>query len=424
MPKIICGEAAGCINGGRLWDRMFDLAQYGALPNGGVNRQALCDEEILARHCLVRWGKAMGLEPSNDAAGNLFLRYRGTQPNLPAVMVGSHIDSQPTGGKFDGPYGVLAALESVEAIIDAGIRPQRNIDVVSWMNEEGSRFAPGMMGSAVFSGARKLEHILEIRDKAGISVERELKKVLAAEPDVPRRPLGDKPAAFLEAHIEQGTVIESANKTIGVVTGMQGKRTFHVYVTGEESHAGTSARRTRRDALVSAIDIVHALQQAMWDAEDVTQFTIGMFTVSPNAPSVVPGRVVFSLDLRHPDAAKLRDLGDEIPKICQAARGRCEASVSQLLHDPPLEFPAAIRQLLCTAASALGVGWMEMPSFAGHDSRYLHYVCPTGMIFIPCQDGISHNEVESIRKDDAMDGARVLAESVLALANATSAIWP
>ena len=414
----IRGEIAKRVSIDRLWDRLMALAEFGALPNGGVNRQALSDEEIPARARLIRWGVEIGLEPATDPLANLFLRYPGTDPGLPPVLVGSHIDSQPTGGKFDGPLGVLAGLESVEAIVSSGVRPRRSIEVVSWMNEEGSRFAPGMMGSAGFSGARQFEDIIGIRDRNGISVEAELHKVLAAEPSVPRRPLGGKPAAFLEMHIEQGTIVENAGKTVGIVTGIQGKRTFRVQVDGEENHAGTSARSIRRDALVSAVDIVGALQEAMWDTEDIVRFTIGMFTVTPNAPSVVPGRVVFSLDLRHPDAETLRKLGDAIPEICRTARGRCEVTVKELLHDPPLEFPVAVRNTIRAAAAALGVPWMDILSFAGHDSRYLHYICPTGMIFIPCKDGISHNEAESIREEDALDGTRVLAEAVFALANA------
>jgi N-carbamoyl-L-amino-acid hydrolase len=414
----ITGDIAKEVNIGRLWERLMALAQFGALKKGGVNRQALCDEEIPARAQLIAWGQTLGLEAANDDAGNLFLRFAGTNPDLPPVMVGSHIDSQPTGGKFDGPLGILAGLECVEAIVAGGARPRRSIEVVSWMNEEGSRFAPGMMGSAVFAGARKLHDILGVRDKNGITVESELRKILHSEPTLPRRTRGGKPAAFLEMHIEQGTVLESAGKTIGVVTGMQGKRTFRVEVMGEESHAGTSARSIRRDALVSAIAIVDALQAAMWDADDIVRFTVGMFTVTPNAPSVVPGRVTFSIDLRHQHAVTLRKLGDAVPAICRKARGRCEVSVKQLLYDPPLEFPAAMRDMIKSASTALGVPWMDVLSFAGHDSRYLHSVCPTAMLFIPCKDGISHNEAETIRKQDALDGTRVLAEAVFALANA------
>jgi N-carbamoyl-L-amino-acid hydrolase len=415
--KIVTGEIAAHVNGERLWDRLMALAQFGASDGGGINRQALSDAEVAARAHMVQLGQAIGLHAATDAAANLFLSYPGSEPHMPPVLVGSHIDTQPTGGKFDGAFGVLAALESVEAMIGRGVRPRRTIEIVAWMNEEGSRFVPGMMGSAVFCGARKLEDILIIRDKAGVTVEGELRKVLSAEPRLSQRPFGMRPAAFLEAHIEQGPVLELERKTIGVVTGMQGKRTFRVEVTGEENHAGTSPRSVRRDALVSAVDIVRALQAAIWDREDTVRFTVGMFTVSPNAPSVVPARVVFSIDLRHPEAQNLRRLGDLIPSVCRDCAGRCETKVQELLHEPPLEFPLPIREKMRSISSALGIPWMEIPSGAGHDARYLHYFCPSGMIFIPCKDGISHSAAESVREEDARDGARVLAEAAFALAN-------
>jgi N-carbamoyl-L-amino-acid hydrolase len=412
------GEIARYVKSERLWHRLMALARFGASDGGGVDRQALSDAEIPARACLVDWARAIGLEASTDPVANLFLSYPGSDPDLPPMLVGSHIDTQPTGGKFDGAFGVLAALESVEAIIARGLRPRRTIDVVAWMNEEGSRFAPGMMGSGVFCGARQLGDIVGISDKAGITVETELRKVLAAEPRLPRRQQGMKAAAYLEAHIEQGPVLELQKKSIGVVTGMQGKRTFRVQVDGEENHAGTSPRSVRRDALVSAVDIARALEDALWDREDIVRFTIGMFTVSPNAPSVVPARVVFSIDLRHPEAEKLRDIGDRIPTICRASAGRCEVTVTELLHERPLEFPLSIRQTIRSISSDLGISCMDIASGAGHDARYLHYVCPTGMIFIPCKGGISHNPAESVLEQDAADGARVLAEAVFVMANA------
>lgn len=412
------GKVARHVDGERLWHHLMALAKFGAFEGGGVDRQALSDAEVAARECLVSWARGIGLEASTDSVANLFLSYTGAEPHLPPVLVGSHIDTQPTGGKFDGALGVLAALESVEAIVASGLRPRRTIEVVAWMNEEGSRFAPGMMGSAVFSGARQVEDILGIRDKAGITVEAELRKVLAAQPHLPQHPLRAKPAAFLEAHIEQGPILDREKKTIGVVTGMQGKRTFRVQVDGEENHAGTSPRSTRRDALVSAIDIVRALQDAVWDREDITRFTVGMFTVSPNAPSVVPARVVFSIDLRHPEPEKLRELGDTVPSICRDSAGRCQATVTELLHEVPLEFPISMRRMISSVASELKIRWMDIASGAGHDSRYLHYVCRTGMIFIPCKDGISHSPAESVLEQDVTACARVLSEAVFVLANA------
>jgi len=215
-PENLAGKVAQHVSGERLWDRLMVLSGFGATESGGVNRQALSDEEIAARAQLVRWAEAIGLEPSTDPLANLFLRYRGTNPALPAVLIGSHIDSQSTGGKFDGAFGVLAALEAVEAIIAGGVRPRRSIEVVSWMNEEGSRFAPGMMGSAGFCDVRQLDEILRIRDQTGIAVETALHKALSAESRLSRRPLGAKPAAFVEAHIEQGPILELEGKTIGI----------------------------------------------------------------------------------------------------------------------------------------------------------------------------------------------------------------
>lgn len=404
------------IDSARLWDLLMQLAQFGATANGGVRRLALSAEEIAARAQLVAWGREIGLQPSNDAAGNLFLRLAGRDQSLPPVLVGSHIDTQPTGGKFDGAYGVVAALEAVTAIANTGRTPLRSIEVVAWMNEEGSRFAPGMMGSAVYSGVRTLDAVLAVKDKAGIAVRDALAEALAAESELPRRSLGFPVKAFVEAHIEQGPTLEQTGDTIGIVLGIQGKRTFRVEVIGEESHAGTTPRALRRDALVSAVDIVRALEAAIWDGADTVRFTIGSFTVLPNAPSVVPGRVTFSIDLRHDDAAVVARLGDLVAPICREQCGCCDVVVTELLRDEPVAFPPAMRQLLSAAAARVGVSYRALPSPAGHDARYLHRVCPAGMIFIPCKAGISHNERESIEPPHAEAGARVLAEAVFALA--------
>ena len=345
---------------------------------------------------------------------------RGADPDLPPILIGSHTDSQPTGGKFDGAYGVLAAFEALEAIKASGRRPRRSIELAIWMNEEGARFAPGMMGSAAFAGVRALEEIEAVKDKTGFSVADALAAFRTAEAHLPRRPLGFATAAFVEAHIEQGVTLQNEGLTIGVATGIQGKRTFRVEVTGAESHAGASPRAQRRDALVSAMAIVHALQTAMWDPDDRVRFTVGMLTVTPNAPSVVPGRVVFSIDLRHDDVATIKRLGDIVPDICRASRGVCEVNVVELLTDAPLEFPAAMRRLIGESARQLQLGYREMPSPAGHDARYLQRVCPTGMLFIPCRDGISHNEAEEITPVHAAAGARVLAAVAFTLSEAQS----
>jgi len=405
------------IDGDRLWERLMALARYGATTAGGVCRLALSQEEIQARAALVAMGRAFGLMPSVDAAANLFLTLPGTEPHLPSLLIGSHIDSQPNGGKFDGAYGVVAAIEAAQAICEHSRRPRRSVEIVAWMNEEGSRFAPGMMGSAAFTGRRILAEIMAVTDRSGCSVATALARVLEAERDLARRPLGFPVAGYLEAHIEQGIALEEAGRTIGVVTGMQGKRTFRVEVIGEESHAGTTPRRMRRDALASAVAVVTALQEEMWDAADTVRFTVGMFDVTPNAPSVVPSKVVFAIDLRHPAADVIERLGNLVPRVCEAARGRCEVRVRELLYEVPLSFPDLLQACIRAAAERLRIPHMQLPSPAGHDARYLHYACPTGMIFIPCKDGISHNARESITPGDAAAGARVLAEAAFELAD-------
>src|SRR5262245_51131077 len=401
----------------RLWRRLMDLAKFGATSKGGVCRLALSSEEVEARGALLSWAKSIGLEPSVDAAANLFLALEGRESQLPPLLIGSHIDSQPTGGKFDGAYGVLAGLEAVQAISEHAERPRRTIEVVAWMNEEGSRFAPGMMGSAVVTGKRTLADILPITDRAGATVESALNDVLDAERELPRRPLGFPIAGFLEAHIEQGKTLQEQGCTAGVVTGIQGKRTFRIDITGAESHAGTTPRRARRDALTSAVAVVDALQKAMWDEADSVRFTIGMFEVSPNVPSVVPGKVHFSIDLRHDDAEVIESLGDLIPSVCEANRGRCEVAIRELLYDAPLQFPEEMCSRIARAAQRLRISHMRLQSPAGHDARYLHYFCPTGVLFTPRKDGIRHDAAESITPADAAAGARILAETAFELAN-------
>ena len=407
---------AAHIDEARLWARHMALAQFGATPAGGVDRQALSQAEIAARRACVHWGRALELTPFSDAIGNLFLRCEGSEPQALPVLTGSHLDSQPTGGKFDGSYGVLAGLEAIQAMREAGFRPRCPIEVVAWCNEEGSRFAPGMMGSAVFRGQRRLDDMLGVADAGGVTVAQCLARVRAAEPDIALRAPGFPVAAFVEAHIEQGPILELEGCTIGVVSGIQGKRVFHVSVSGEESHAGTTPLTLRKDALVAAVDILAALQRQMHDDADVVKFTVGRLELSPNAPSVVPARARFSIDLRHPDAATLGALGDRIAGICAAHRGPCAVQVHELSNDPPLIFAGAMRDTIRRSAAALGIAHMDMPSAAGHDARHLHYVCPTGMIFVPCAGGLSHNEAEAATSRDLYDGARVLVQTLAALA--------
>jgi N-carbamoyl-L-amino-acid hydrolase len=405
------------LNGERLWSRHEMLATFGATSVGGVDRPALSQAEIDARAQLLEWASNIGLQPSTDDIANLFLRLPGQDDSLPPLLIGSHIDSQPTGGKYDGVYGVLAGLECLEAYVASGIKPRRSIELVCWTNEEGSRFAPGMMGSAVFAGKRSLQDVLAVRDASGTAVAEALKIVRAAEEKLPHRPLGGSVSTYVEAHIEQGPILEMQSIPIGIVTGIQGKRTFRVRIIGEENHAGTSPRSARKDALMDAIRIISALRNEFADPDDVVRFTVGMLTVKPNAPSVVPSEVEFSIDLRHPDASALTDLGNRVASICEAERQVCSVEVRELINDPPLQFPPSLRHLIREEANELELSYMEISSGAGHDARYLHYVCPTAMIFIPCWRGISHNENERITQADALAGARVLSRVISRLAD-------
>lgn len=409
-------EPADFVNEGRLWERHLAMARFGATAAGGVNRQALSPEDAQAQAEIVRWGEAIGLRASRDAVGNLFLRMAGSDPDAAPVLSGSHLDSQPTGGRFDGVYGVLAAFEAVQALHDSGFVPVRPIDVVAWMNEEGSRFAPGMMGSAVFAGARTLDETTCVTDPDGISVEAALRDLQARLAHVAARALGGPVHAYVEAHIEQGPVLEREGFAVGVVTGIQGKHTFRVEVDGEAAHAGTSQRRERKDALLAAIAMVHALAAEMHDEDDVTKFTVGRFEVQPNAPSVVASRVVFSIDLRHPDSARLDALSRRIEPLCQAHRGPCEVRVYRLSAADSLHFPPALRERIGAIAGALGIAHRDLPSAAGHDARYLHGIAPSAMIFVPCHLGITHNEAESALPADLAAGTRVLANLLAELA--------
>lgn len=405
------------VDADRLNARLAEMARIGATARGGVDRQALTAGDAQAQRLLAAWGNELGMHATRDAAGNLFLRLAGAEDALPCVLSGSHLDSQPTGGRYDGVYGVLAALEAVQAIVAAGITPLRALEVVAWMNEEGSRFAPGMMGSAVYGGDRDLAEVLAVTDSDGISVAQAMAQIDAALSDIAARPLppspideGNHPYCYVEAHIEQGPMLEREGLQVGVVSGIQGKHTFAVEVTGEAAHAGTSTRAERRDALLAATAMVQALAQAMHDEADQTKFTIGRFTVTPNAPSVVASRVVFSIDLRHPDTAELQRLATLVEPVCQAHAGSCAVSVTTLSAADSLQFPQTMRERISGAASALGISHREILSAAGHDARYLHPLCPSAMIFVPCREGITHNEAEYASPEDLAAGTRVLAD--------------
>ncbi|MBM3542223.1 MAG: M20 family metallo-hydrolase, partial [Alphaproteobacteria bacterium] len=291
------------------------------------------------------------------------------------------------------------------------------IEAVVWNNEEGSRFVPGTMGSGVYAGVYPLESALRARDEAGVGMAEAVAALRAALPEAAPRAPGAPMAAFVEAHIEQGPVLEAAGDTIGVVTGIQGARKFAVEVLGAEAHAGTTARAHRKDAFVAAVAIVNALHAAFHDAGDTVRFTVGQFAVWPNARAVVPGRVRFAIDFRHPDRAVLDALGDRVAPIAAAHAGPCRATVTELPRFDPVAFEGAVPDAIARAARARGYRWRALPSGALHDAGHIAAIRPTGMVFVPCAQGISHNEAESADPADLTAGAQVVADVLVDLAN-------
>ncbi len=416
-PPVGRTSVSAAVNPDRLWHRHLAIARIGATGRGGVNRQALTPEDAEARRQVLAWAAARGFTASVDAIGNLFVRRAGSDPAAAPVVSGSHLDTQPTGGNFDGIFGVLAALEVLDAAEEAHIQTRRPLDLVIWTNEEGARFQPTTMGSAVFAGALPLAAALDTLDGRGVSVKAALAEALAAAPVPDRRPFGFPVAAYLEAHIEQGPILEATGMTIGVVTGIQGLRWYRVEVTGEEAHAGTMPLAQRRDALLAAMEMVQGLRELMADPSDTVRFTVGRFEVQPNSPNTVCGRALFTIDFRHPHPQVLARLGDRVEAVCRAHARGCAVEVAETLHSPPTAFSPVVAGLIRAAAERHSLPYVDIVSGATHDAKHLAGLCPTGMIFVPCARGISHNEAERASPADLAAGTRVLADVVVELAN-------
>jgi len=409
-------RAARAIDGERLWRRHAEMAKIGATQGGGSNRQALSPEDAAGRALLLGWARARGYAVSIDPIGNLFVRRPGTRADAAPVLSGSHLDTQPLGGRFDGVYGVLAALEVMEALDDSGIALPRPVELVVWTNEEGSRFAPVTMGSAAFAGALPLESVLATKDAAGLSVADALAETAVRCPVEGSRSFRFPVHAYLEAHIEQGPVLEAERKTIGVVSGIQGLRWYNVEVTGETAHAGTTPRARRKDALRAAIAMVTALEALTDDVADAIRFTVGRVEVRPNSPNTVPDRVLFTIDLRHTDAAVLDAITSRIDPICQQHRGPCAVRVTETINSKPTAFDRRIVGLVRAAAESLELSHRDIVSGATHDAKYMAPLYPSGMIFVPCERGVSHSEIENATPEDLAAGARVLAACIAELA--------
>ena len=395
----------------------MEMAKIGAIPGNGVNRAALSKEDIAARKVLIGWARERNFEVGADAIGNLFVRRPGEDRAAAPVMTGSHMDSQPRGGRFDGIYGVLAALEALEAMDTARVKTRRPVELVAWTNEEGGRFPPCTMGSAIYTGARRLEEFLDVKDNEGVALRDALAQTLAAAPGIAQRPLQAPAAAYIEAHIEQGPLLENAGKTIGIVTGIQGLRWFNIEVFGKTDHAGTTPLALRQDALRSSIQIIHALQELTRDASDTVRFTVGRMLVTPNSPNSVASHVLFSVDVRHPDLATIDRLAKAVEPTARKAAEPCAIKVTSTLHDDPCVFDPRVVDAVERASDELRFPSMRLASGASHDAMYMARVCPTGMIFVPCEKGVSHNEAENAKPADLAAGARVLTAALLELAN-------
>lgn len=410
--------AAEAIREERLWRRHADMAKLGGTPKGGVNRQALSAEDAAARNLLGSWAKARGFSIFTDAIGNLFVRREGSDPTALPVMSGSHMDSQPTGGRFDGMYGVLAAFEALEALEDAGVKTKRPVVAVAWTNEEGSRFQPGAMGSAVFAGHNDLDQMLQVKDWKGVVLKDALAETLKAAPAPMREGKPGFPLdGYVEAHIEQGPRLENEQKTIGVVTAIQGSRRYIVTTEGEEAHAGTTPRAARKDAFAAALRIAQAMYEATTDKDDMLRFTIGRVDVGPGSPNTVPGRTTFTIDMRHPVDAVLDAHEAKLKEIVAAKAAPCTSGIERVVAVPPTAFDPMVIDVVRAKTNALRLSNMDMPSGAGHDAMHIAHLCPTGMIFVPCERGISHNEIENATPQDLAAGARVLVEVLAELAN-------
>lgn len=405
------------IDADRVWQRHMEYAELGATPRGGVNRTTLTPDDIEVHRRLTEVALDRGFEVSLDDYGNTFYRLVGSEPDLPTVASGSHSDTQPTGGRFDGIFGVLAAFEALEAMADAGVQPRRSVEAVIWNNEEGARFTPSSMGSAVYVGNAELAPLLAGVDRAGETMADSIAALRAAMPEVGHRAFGAPYHSFVEAHIEQGPILEAEGIPIGVVTGIQGARKFAVEVIGEEAHAGTMPRSGRRDALIDAVAIVNSLHEIFHDEADEVRFTIGRFEAFPGARSVVPGRVKLLIDLRHPDNDLVAELGDKLLPAAQAAAKRCEVRVDESNRSETVVFGEQVPAAIIRSAEARGYAWRHIFSGAGHDARHMDSHCPSGMVFVPCEGGISHNEAENARPEDIAAGTQVISDTMFDLAN-------
>ena len=401
------------VNGDRFWQSIQEMAQIGATEKGGVRRLAFSAEDRRARDRFIDECIELNMEISRDEIGNIFALMKGTNPDLPVVMVGSHLDSQPTGGKYDGALGVLAALEIARAVYAAGQRPVRGLEIVNFANEEGARFAPPMMGSGVFTGKLRLEAMLNTTDFDGISIAEAIHEDMTGAFEM----RGDRPIAyFFETHIEQGPHLEEDNLPIGVVLGAVAQRWYDVHIEGFESHAGPTPMANRKDALAAASEIVLAVERIAQAYSPEGRGTVGTLALQPFSRNVIPGSVQLTIDTRHPSEDALVEMREALQQACDeiAARRQVTVQLSAFWHSPVRPFDAGLIARLEAFSAERNLPNRRIWSHAGHDAVHIASTgIPTAMLFIQTKDGISHNEAESIQREHAIAGVQVLCDAVV-----------
>lgn len=398
----------------RLWSSLMEHARIGGTTDGGINREALTLEDGKGRDLFASWCRDLGMEVTVDALGNMFATYAGSDNSLKPIAMGSHLDTQPCGGKFDGVLGVLAGLEVVRVLHDAGIRPRRSLTIVNWTSEEGSRFVPSMAASGVYSKIFTMEDAHGWKDRDGIGFIDALRDIgYQGNEPVGRR----KFEAFLEVHIEQGPVLERNEATVGIVTGAQAMSYNNVTIKGRESHAGTTPMDMRLDPVGAFTRIAAACYEKADSTKDA-RFTVGLIETVPSSHSTIPSQVNFTLDLRHPQASVLDDLIATYEAAANIERASgFEIAREEFGASPELTFDKTCLDAIREGVETFGYSSMELVSGAGHDAVYVTQVCPTAMIFTPCKGGISHNPAESITPEDAEASANVLLHAAVKLAN-------
>lgn len=422
MDGTAAAKAQDHVSNTRLQHALEALARFGGRDDGGVSREALTEIDLGARRHLVEQARALGCQVETDECANLFFRRPG-KADLPPVLTGSHADTQPVGGKLDGAYGVIAGLEVIAALNDAGIETLRPIEVVAWTNEEGSRFGPGAMGSSAFVEPARMAAYRHSLDGNNITFGSALDAAQLAFPDVARRPLKQPVAGYVELHIEQGPVLERAGVPLGVVTGIQSVRWYRVECTGMAAHAGTTPMDERSDAMAAAVGVAHQLYlHALAEAGSNLRLTLGRWQVSPNSINTIPGKVEFTIDVRCVDEAVLARFEAALRGIVHAHAWRGRIDFECIFLRPPTRFPETMLSLIeraCARAaqSSKRAAPQRLTSGAFHDAMYLAEHCPTAMIFVPSKGGISHNAAEATEPHDLFIGVQALAYTVVELAN-------